>query len=142
MRVTNNMMVNDLLRNINSNTRRLDESNRQLATGRRINLPSDDPAGLVKALRLRTNLTEGEQYLNNIGEATNFMETTDSALDNINQILQRARELTVRAANGVNAPTDLKAISAEISQLNEQLKMVANTTYGTQHVFAGRNVTE
>lgn len=142
MRVTNNMMVNELLRNMNTNTRRLDESNRQLATSRRINLPSDDPAGLVKALRLRTNLTEGEQYLNNIGEATNFMETTDSALENINRILQRTRELTVQAANGTNSPADRKAISAEISQLNEQLKMVANTTYGTQHVFAGRNVTE
>ncbi|MGI5922254.1 MAG: flagellar hook-associated protein FlgL [Syntrophomonadaceae bacterium] len=142
MRITNNMMVNCLRRNLNTNMLEMDKWQRQLSSGRKLNRPSDDPAGLVKSLRLRTNMNENEQYLENIGEALNYMETTDAALNNINQILQRVRELTVKAANGTNDTDAHKAIAVEIRELNDQLKMIANTTYGTKHVFAGRNVTE
>lgn len=136
------MLVNDLRRNLNNNMRNIDIYQRQLSTGRKINLPSDNPAGLVKSLRLRTNLLEGEQYLANIGEAINFMETTDSALDNIDSIIQRVRELSVNAANGSNDDSARQAIAAEIRELNDQIKLIANTTYGTKHIFAGTNVTE
>lgn len=142
IRITNNMLVNDLQRNLNTNMQRMDYFQRQLSTGRKINMPSDNPAGLVKSLRLRTNLTEGEQYLSNINEALNFMETTDSALNNINQILHRVRELTVKGATGTNDDSARAAIADEIDELNEQLKMIANTTYGSKHIFAGSNVTE
>lgn len=142
MRVTNHMLVNDLRRNLNNNMRYMDIYQRQLSTGRKLNLPSDDPAGLVKSLRLRTNLVQGEQYLANIGEAISFMETTEAALDNINSIMQRVRELTVQAAHGTNDDSARQAIADEIREMNGQLKMIANTTYGTKHVFAGSNVTE
>lgn len=143
IRVTNNMLVNDLKRNLNNNMRYMDIWQRQLATGRKINQPSDNPSGLVKSLRLRTNITEGKQYINNIGEAINFMETTDAAMDNISSVIHRVRELTVKAANtGVNDPGALGAISLEIKELNDQLKMVADTTYGAKHIFSGTNVTE
>ncbi|MBC7075360.1 MAG: flagellar hook-associated protein FlgL [Syntrophomonadaceae bacterium] len=142
IRITNNMLVNDLKRNLNSNMRNMDIYQRQLSTGRKINQPSDNPAGLVKSLRLRTSLTEGEQYIANIDEALNFMETTDAALDNVNQILQRVRELTVKAGNGTNDASAFEAIAAEIGELVDQLKLVANTTYGAKYIFAGSNVTE
>lgn len=143
IRVTNNMLINDLARNLNTNMRQMELYQKQLQTGRTINRPSDNPAGLVKSLRLRTNLTEGEQYLNNISEAISFMETTDAALDNIGQIMHRVRELTVKAANtGTNDQGALNAIADEVEELNDQLKMIANTTYGSKHVFAGTNVTE
>lgn len=142
IRITNNMLVNDLRRNLNSNLRHMDTYQRQLSTGRKINLPSDNPAGLVKSLRLRTNLVEGEQYLANIGEAINFMETTDGALNNINAVMQRIRELAVKASTGTNDTSARQAIADEIKELNDQLKMVANTTYSSKHVFAGSNVTE
>lgn len=142
MRVTSAMMVHDMLRNLNTNTRRLDESQRQLSTGRKINAPSDDPSGLVKALRLRTALNENQQYLANINEANSFMDTTDGALNSINELLQRVRELTNKAATGSNAPDDMKAIATEIEQLREQLLLVANSTYGSKYIFAGSNVTQ
>lgn len=142
MRVTNNMLVNDLRRNLNTNMLAMDYWQRQYSTGRKLNMPSDNPAGLVKAMRLRTNLIEGEQYIGNIGEAINFMETTDSALNNINSIIHRVRELTVKAINGTNDDGARKAIADEVGQLTDQIKMIANTTYGTKHVFAGTNVTE
>lgn len=142
IRITNHMMVNDLRRNLNSNLRNMDTYQTQLSSGRKINSLSDNPAGVVKSMRLRSSLTEGEQYLANISEAVNFMETTDSALSNINSILQRVRELTVNAANGTNDDSALTAISQEVSELNDQLKMIANSAYGTKYIFSGTNVTE
>jgi len=120
----------------------MDKYQRQLATGRKINLPSDNPAGLVKSLRLRTNLVEGEQYLANINEGINFMETTDAALGNLNSIMQRIRELAVNAANGTNDDSARRAIADEIKELTDQITIVANTSYGSKYIFAGTNVTQ
>lgn len=142
MRITNSMLANDLKRNMNLNLLRMDELQRQLSTNRKINKPSDDPAGVVKALRLRTNLTEGEQYLSNISEAASFMQTMDDSMNSMTEILQKIRELTVKGATGTNDKDANKAIADEIVQLNEQLKMVANATYGSKYIFAGTNVTE
>jgi flagellar hook-associated protein 3 len=142
MRVTNKMLTNELRRNLNTNMMRLDEFQRQLSTTKKLNRPSDNPAALVKALRLRTSLNEGEQYLSNINESVSFLETTDAALYNVGEIMQRARELAVKAATGSNDPDAHNAIAKEIRELNDQLKIIANTTYGSKHVFAGTNVTE
>lgn len=135
-------MVNSLNRNLGRNMIRMDEFQRQLSTTRRINKPSDDPAGLVKALRLRTNLVEGEQYLANINESMGFMDTTDSAFGNINEILHTAREKTIAAATNAKTTSDFEAIAKEIRELNEQLKLIANSTYGSKYIFGGTNVTE
>lgn len=142
IRITNGMLINELKYNLNNNYTNMDKYQRQLATGRKINLPSDNPAGLVKSLRLRTNLVEGEQYLANINEGINFMETTDAALGNLNSIMQRIRELAVNAANGTNDDSARRAIADEIKELTDQITIVANTSYGSKYIFAGTNVTQ
>jgi flagellar hook-associated protein 3 FlgL len=142
IRITNGMLINELKYNLNNNYTNMDKYQRQLATGRKINLPSDNPAGLVKSLRLRTNLVEGEQYLANINEGINFMETTDAALDNLTAIMQRIRELAVNAANGTNDDSARRAIADEIKELTDQITIVANTSYGSKYIFAGTNVTQ
>ena len=142
IRITNGMLINELKYNLNNNYTNMDKYQRQLATGRKINLPSDNPAGLVKSLRLRTNLVEGEQYLANINEGINFMETTDAALGNLTAIMQRIRELAVNAANGTNDDSARRAIADEIKELTDQITIVANTSYGSKYIFAGTNVTQ
>lgn len=142
MRITNKMLTNELRRNLNINMNRLDEFERQLYTGKKINRPSDNPAGLVKSLRLRTNLNEGEQYLTNINEGVSFLATTDAALASVNEIMQKARELVVKAATGTNDPDAHSAVAKELKELNEQIKIIANSTYGSKYIFAGTNVTE
>lgn len=143
LRITNSMMVNNLKRSINTNLLNMDNLQQQLSSGKKINKPSDDPAGLVKALRLRTNLTESAQYKININEASSFLQTTDDALNMINEITQKIRELTVKAATSTNTDNESKlAIAKEINELNEQLKLVANAAYGTKYIFAGTNVTQ
>lgn len=140
VRVTNLMMVNDLKRNINTNMERLAKYQEQLSTGRKLNKLSDDPSGLVKVMRLRTNITQNEQYLRNIGDAVNFMETVDSSLNDLNQVLQRIRDLTVEVSNSTNDDGAKQAVAEELQTLRDHLKMVANNTYGSKYIFAGSNV--
>lgn len=135
------MLVNNTRRNLNANLLRLDEFQRQISTGRTISRPSDNPAGTVKSLRLRTSLMEGDQYLSNINEAVSFMETTDASLHNIDEIMQTIREKTVKGAT-TNDPDAFSAIAKEINELKDQLKIIANATYGSKYIFAGTNVTE
>lgn len=141
-RITTNMMATTLKRNLNRNMQALDKLEEQISSGRKINRPSDDPAGLVKSLRLRSDITQNDQYVDNISDSISFMDTTDSALDNLSSVISRIRELTVQGANGTNDQDALNSISEEMRQLKEQIRTVANTTYGSKYIFAGSNVTQ
>lgn len=142
IRITNNMMANTLTRNMNTNLKNMNELQNQVATGRKINKPSDDPGGLVRSLRLRSDITANEQYLANISDSLSYMDTTESAMDNLTSVMNRVRELTVQAANGTNDDSALQSIAEELTQLQEQIRTVSNSTYGSKYVFAGSNVTE
>lgn len=137
MRITNSMMVGTLLRDLNTNMEKMAKSQEQLSSGRRINRPSDDPVGLVDALRLRTNLTELNQFQTNANEGSAWLETADLALNEFGNILHRVRELTVQAGNGSLSQNAINGIAKEISQLKEQLVQVGNTKYGDRYVFSG-----
>lgn len=142
MRVSNTMMSTQLKRNLNNNLITLKTYQNQIATGRKINKPSDDPSGTSVAMHLRTTMAEEQQYVRNIDNAISFLDTTESAISSINDILQRVRELTVKAANQSETPEDLKIIAIEVKELKKQLQNLANTTYGNQHIFGGTNVTQ
>lgn len=142
MRVTNLMMTNNLNNNLNRNMRRLDQIQTWMSTTKRINRPSDDPSGVVNTLRYTSYITESEEYLNKISEGRNFMNSTDDALANVTDILHRTHELTIEGINGTSSVAAREAIAAEIRQLQEQIGVIANTTFGTKHIFAGTNVTE
>ncbi len=137
MRITQGVLINNMLRNYNKNMAKMDKLNTQLAAGTRINTPSDDPAGLVTSLRLRTKLHQNEQYKKNVSDALSWMEIADSALNNYNSVLQRVRELTVKAANGTNEPSSLKAIADELKQLKDEIGDIANTTLDDRYIFGG-----
>ncbi len=142
VRITNKMMVNDMNLYINNNLKRMSSLLEQQATTKKLNRPSDNPADSVKALRLRTNITETDQYVRNMKEGLGFLETTDSTLDEITQVMQRIREQIVYAGTDTNSPLERDAICKEISQLREHMMTVANTTHGSKYIFAGTNVTQ
>ncbi len=137
MRITNNMLVNNMLNNITNNLTRMDKYQNQLATGKKIQVPSDDPVVAARALKLRTDVSEVEQYQRNIKDAQSWLEVTDGALDSIGSVLQRARELAVETANGSNTPEDTQKVQKEIEQLKTQLIHLANTTYAGRYIFSG-----
>ncbi|MBM7623031.1 flagellar hook-associated protein FlgL [Sporohalobacter salinus] len=140
MRVTNGMMVNNLLGNISDSRERLDEYNRQLSTGKQFNRPSQDPTGTVRSMRLSSNISNNEQLNRNIDQAMSWMGYTESALKDANKIVQQVRELTVRGANDSLSSTDRNNIADEVEELGNNLAEIANSTYQDNYIFAGNKV--
>jgi flagellar hook-associated protein 3 FlgL len=136
-RITQNMMNQTLLSNLQTNYRKLTQTQQQLSSGKKINKPSDDPVSAVRAMYYQSTLNEIDQYKRNVSDGSSWMQATDSSLDEVTQVLQRVRELTVQAGNSTNNSTDLQAISDEIKQLEEHLGEVANSEIGGRYIFAG-----
>ncbi|MGG3956355.1 flagellar hook-associated protein FlgL [Bhargavaea massiliensis] len=137
MRVTQGMLTGNMLRNLSASYARIGKYQDQLATGKKINRPSDDPVIAMKGMVYRTNLTEVEQFKRNFSEAYNWIENSDAALDKATQALQRIRELVVQASNDTYEVSQRAAISEEIKQLTEHLASIANTKVGDKYIFNG-----
>jgi flagellar hook-associated protein 3 FlgL len=110
----------------------------QLASGKRINNPSDDPTGAARLLGLSESLKVTEQYQKNIDHVRSRLELEDTALGAVGDSLQRARELTVQALNDTNGPQDRIAIAAEVRQLMDEVLGLANRKDGNgEYLFGG-----
>lgn len=137
MRVTQSMLASNSLRNLSNSYSNMGKYQDQLATGKKISRPSDDPVVAMKGMYYRTNLTEVEQYKRNLNEAYTWMENSEAGIEHATQITQRVKELVIQANNDSNSPEDLKAIGVEIGQLKEDLLGVANTQVAGRYIFNG-----
>lgn len=137
MRITNNMLINNMVNYIGNNLTRMDKYQNQLATGKKISVPSDDPVVAARALKLRTDVAEIDQYQKNTKDAQSWLDTTEDALAKMGDILQRARELAVQAANGTNTQSDTQKIEEEAKQLRTQMIQMGNSTYAGRYIFSG-----
>ncbi|RQD69161.1 MAG: flagellar hook-associated protein 3 [Tindallia sp. MSAO_Bac2] len=138
MRITNNMMVQTMLNNMQRNVTRLNHSQTQYATGKRINKPSDDPLGINKTLRLRTDISSMDQYKRNVDDAYSFMDNTETAIRNMQEEgMNRVRELTVQASSETLTQEETIKIQAEIQEIRKQMIDLANYTYSGKHIFSG-----
>lgn len=137
MRITNNMLINNMTNYIGNNLQRMEKYQYQLATGKKIQVPSDDPVVAARALKLRTDVSEIEQYKKNATDAQSWLDITDETLSQIGDVLQRARELTGEASNGTNSQDDTQKIGEEIKQLRQQLIHLGNSTYAGRYIFSG-----
>lgn len=137
MRVTNSMMINNLMRNLNKNLGRMDHLQQKMASGKQFIRPSDDPIGVSRSLRLNTEVATMEQYRRNTDDTQSWLDTTEIALNNIASILHRANELTVQAASETNSIDERNAIASEIKELRNQLVQIGNASYAGSYIFSG-----
>lgn len=142
MRITGKMMSSNAVSNIQNNMERLDKTNDQLSKGTKINLPQDDPGGAVRTMSYKTTLNEIEKYLDNTNNASAYLSTTDTALGQMGEILQRVRELSIQAANDSFEQTSRDAVAAEVNELIEQLVVIGNSSVGSRYIFSGYNTLE
>ncbi|OWZ84853.1 flagellar hook-associated protein FlgL [Natranaerobius trueperi] len=142
MRVTNKMMSDNMLRNVNSNLRKMNHTQEKLSTGKSIHRPSDDPAGIARALGMRTEEGELAKYQQNIDDADSWLTSTDSALSEVNDVLQRVRELTVYGASDSLDQGSRDALAEEVGELKGHLVEVSNSDFNQKHIFGGHNTTE
>lgn len=142
MRITNNVLVNNLKNNLSRNIRTLERIQTQLSSGRKISKPSQDPTGIVESLRLETRLRENAIFQQNVEDAKSWLTTTDEALSSLTTALQRVYELTVEAANGTFDTDEREAICAEVKEIINEVGEIANTTHGDRYIFGGTNTTQ
>ena len=138
MRITQQMLASNMTIQLQKNLSRYEKMNEQVASGKKINRPSDDPIGTQKSLQYSSKITENEQFERNTDYALSWMETTDQAMSSLSDALRRVKELGLQGANGSNSGDDKIAIAQEIDQLKEGLKDIANTTFNGKYIFNGQ----
>lgn len=138
MRITNKMMTNNSLNNINNNKLSVDQLNNQMSTQKKISRPSEDPVVAIRALRLRSTLTEINQYYQkNIPDATSWLEVTESSLTSIHEILNKVYSQCVYGSTDTLEPDDRNTILQDLKALAEQIYEEGNADYAGRYVFTG-----
>ena len=136
-RITQGMLNTTLLYDLRNVTTQLSTSEQQLSSGYKLNQPSDDPYGASQALKLRADLAANQQYQSNVQDANSWQNVADTALGDIGDAIQRARDLVLQGANDTNASGDRQAIVTELNQLIDSIKTDGNTQYAGRYIFSG-----
>lgn len=136
-RVTPTTLSSGVMAGLQSSLSRLQQTQEQLSSGRRLNRPSDSPVDTVAAMQLRAEQKQSEQLERNIDDGLTWLGTADQALSQTTTALNRVRQLALAGANGTNGPAEREAMAAEVDQLRSGVLGVANTQYLGRPVFAG-----
>lgn len=137
LRITQNSMNRTQLAGLNTSLGRLQGTQEQLTTGKRISRPSDDPVGTVSALKFRDQQNQLAQFGENITDGLARLTASDDALTQTNNMTQVIRTKTLAALNGVNGPDQRRAYAAEIKELKAGLLQQANSSYADRPLFGG-----
>jgi flagellar hook-associated protein 3 FlgL len=117
---------------------KLQQTQMQLSTGKKILAPSDDPAAAARIIDLNQSIKQTEQYQSNIDTARQRLDLQDGVLKSAVDVLARIKELGVQGLNDTNSPTDRAAIATEMTSLNEHLVGLANTKNSNgEYLFSG-----
>lgn len=114
----------------------------QLTSGKKVNRPSDDPVAVMKGMGYRMQVDKVHQFQRNIGEAHNWLDNTDDALDKVGSALHRANELVVNGSTDTMTKEDREKLQSELKQLQEQIMDLANTKIGNKYLFSGTKTSE
>lgn len=138
-RVTNSLLTNQLVQNLQRQNRELNTVQKQLATGKRIQLPEDDPIRATNQMMFDSRLKQMIQFRTNINEGQERLKEVDSSLQGITRIFQRFRVLAVQGSNGIYTSFERKeAAATEINQLLGELVAIANKRDATgRYLFSG-----
>ncbi len=138
MRVTTKMITNSTLMNINNNKLNMAKLDNQYSTGKKISRPSEDPVIAVRALKLRDNLNQLNQYYErNIPDAMSWMEITEGALTNINTVLTKVYSQCNQSANDPLSAKARSSIAANLKESIGQIYQEGNTNNAGRYVLTG-----
>jgi flagellar hook-associated protein 3 FlgL len=141
IRVNPNPMP-DLLAALEGLRQRQEDATLQLATGSKINKPSDDPAGAAQLVHISDRSSQVDSFQRSISSISGLLSSADSTLSSVVTVLQRAISLGVQGANGTLSDEDRAAVATELSGIQAQLMSLANVTYQGQFIFAGTAETQ
>ena len=138
MRITNKIMQRNNLSNINTNKVLEDKLTSQLSSEKKIIRPSDDPVIAIRALRLRSNVTEVTQYYSkNIPDATSWLKVTEDALSSLSSIITSCQKDCTKGANGDLTSSDRNTILEELKAFSSEIYKTGDADYAGRYVFTG-----
>lgn len=138
MRITNQIMQNNAINNVQVNKRQMNTLDTQLSTQKKINRPSEDPIIAIRALRLRTSLNEVTQYLKkNIPDANSWLDVTEGALTEANDIISDIYNYCVQGSTDTQSTNERKVISDAIKELRSAFYSQGDVDYAGRYVFTG-----
>jgi len=136
MRINPNIS-SDLLAALSNAQQQQNTALLQMASGRRVNKPSDDPTATAVLIQNQAESSQTDQYLRSVQSVQAQLQTTDSTLNSVVLALQRAISLGVQGANGTLSDANRASVVGELSGIQDQLIGLANLTFQGQYVFAG-----
>lgn len=139
MRVTQSMLNQQMVSDLENNYERLSNLQNEVATGKRINTPADDPVGAGLVMQYNSQIAYYGQYQNNAQAAQQWLSYTSTNMSQAQSVLQRARDLAVQGANGSETQSDRGTLAAEVDQLYQQMVTIGNSQYNGQYNFGGSN---
>jgi flagellin len=106
----------------------LDKATERLSSGQRINSAKDDAAGLAISNRMTSQIRGLDQAVRNANDGVSLVQTAEGALQEVTNMLQRIRELSIQSANGIYNDADRKTLDAEVQQLKKEMDRISETT--------------
>ncbi|MCR5502254.1 MAG: hypothetical protein K6F53_04555 [Lachnospiraceae bacterium] len=138
MRMTNKIMQNNSLYNINQNKVLQDKLSTQMSTQKKLTRPSDDPVVAIRALRLRSSVSELTQYNDkNAADADNWLKVTSDGLAVMNDILTDMMKESNKAANKDLTPNELDIILTQVKSYMDEFYSTGNSDYAGRYLFTG-----
>ena len=138
MKINNNISAVISNKHLLRNEGYLSISMEKLSSGYKINHSGDDPSGMAISSKMRAQIRGLDTASQNSSDGMSVLETADGALNEVTDMIQRMRELSVQAANGTNSESDRKSIQDEIDQLVQEVDRVAETTeFNTKKLLDG-----
>ena len=139
MRINNNLAAANASRNLGETNARIGKNVEKLSTGYRINRAGDDASGLVISNQLRAQTSGLRQAIRNGQDGVSVLQTAEGALDQVNTMLNRMRDLSVQAANtGTNSLSARTAAQAEVTALGQEVDRISSTTkFGSLSLLDG-----
>lgn len=136
--VNTNVSALNTQRTLNSTTNQMQEAIGRLSSGKRINSAADDAAGLAISTRMTSQVKGLNMAIRNANDGISLVQTAEGAMDEVTNMLQRMRELSVQASNSTLNDSDRASLNDEVGQLLTEIDRVANTTrFNNQVILDG-----
>lgn len=142
MRVTNKLLINNFMRNLNHNLKKMQKAQYKLSSGHEIEVASDDPVGASIIMKLKSDISSIEQHKKNIEDAKSWLEYTETALNNVESAVSRLRELVIYGANDSLSDSDRYALAEEVRGLKGHILQETNASYAGRYIFSGYKTNE
>ncbi|WP_099469205.1 flagellin N-terminal helical domain-containing protein [Konateibacter massiliensis] len=138
IRITNKIMTNNSLNNLNTNKILYDKISTQVSTQQKITRASEDPVVAIRALRLKSSLSSINQYYSkNIPDAESWLESTQTALENIESCVSKIQELASKLSSGQYSLDEKKTLLNEYQSLREQIYDEGNADVSGRSLLTG-----